>query len=285
MTSTSLPPLPSQIEGIIFTEVLIPLIRPEIDPQELVRLGATVRKKGNTELYKPLTASLRKIQMAKLASMRAKQIELQLDSEFQQAEVVVDPVAHIEHSLNVTDCIVHTKSALDSMAVFLADFFSLNAKGGDIDFKKLSFRQKITDPVLGPHIAGLSKWFEDIQIIRDAWIHRTTFRSFVTVGKSSVGRMPISKDTYDEHKPALPKSLDRCVSTTAFVDEHYSKLVNLFNMIVRRSIELESSTLTEPVPVPSDAERQMSMFPVFVSENTLVSKMKVGSLTAGLFRQ
>ena len=285
MTSTSLPPLPSQIQGIIFTEVLIPLIRPEIDPRDLVRLGAIVRKKGNNELYKPLTASLRKIQMVKLAGLRAKRIESQLESEFEEGMIVQDPVAQIEHSLNVTDCIVHTKSALDSMAVFLTSLLDLDAEGGDRDFKKVQFRKALgKDSVLGSYVAELVEWFENVQNIRDEWIHRSTLRTFVVIGKSSVGRMPISKDVTDGQKPsAVPTSLDKCVSTSEFVDGHYSKLVNLFNTIVKRSIELESSTLSEPVPTPSDAERQMSMFPFFASENMSISKIKVGSSTASLF--
>jgi hypothetical protein len=243
-----------------------------------------VQKKGNGELYKPLTASLRKIQMVKLASLRAKRIEFQLDSEFAEGMIVQDPVAQIEHSLNVTDCIVHTKSALDSMAVFLTSLLGLGAEGGDIDFKKPRFRQTITDVVLGPYIAGLAGWFDRVQTIRDEWIHRSTLRTFVVIGKSSVGRMPISKDVADAQKPsAVPTSLDKCVSTSAFVDGHYSKLVNLFNTIVKRSIELESSTLSEPVPMPSEAETQMSVFPFFVSENMSPLKVKVGSSTAGLF--
>ena len=275
--------LPKQLKGVIFTEVFIPLIRPEIDPRDLIRLGAIVRKKNRVESYIPLTDSLRKIQMVKLAGFRAKQIENQIAREIVPDSILQDPVGQIEHALNVTNFIVHTKSALDSMAVFLTGSLNLRASGGDRDFKKPQFRQAINDVVLGPYITGLAGWFDSLQTIRDEWIHRGFVRNPIVIGKSVVGRLPIPRDvTLGSKAWSLPLSKDNLVSTSEFVDFHYSRLANLFTTIVKRSIELESSDLTEPVPEPAEAESQMSMFQTIVTENMKVTKVRVGTMTASL---
>jgi hypothetical protein len=276
--------MPAKLEGIIFTEVLLPLVRPEIDSVELVGLGAIVKKKNRMSIYRPLTDALRKIQMVKLAGLRAKQVESQIEKEIGEHTLLQEPIGLIEHSLNVTDCMVHTKSALDSMAVFLTDLLDLGLSGGDRDFKKTQFRKAVEkDRVLGPYVQALASWFDNVQTIRDEWIHRSSLRSFLVIGKSAVGRLPVAKDvTLGSRAWSLQLSKENFMLTSEFVDSHYSKLVNLFMTIVRRSRELES-TVTEPVSNQAELEKQMSLFPTVLSESMKVETVRVGSMTGRLF--
>ena len=142
MISMSLPPFPKKLKGVIFTEI-IPQFLPEVNPKKLVELGAIIRKKGRTQMYEPLTDGLRKIQWVKLVGLKAMAIEKEIVGAMEPNTLVMDPLGQTVHALCVTDCLVHTKSALDSMAVFLTSLLNLDAKGGGRDFKKPRFRQLI----------------------------------------------------------------------------------------------------------------------------------------------
>lgn len=274
----SLPPFPKKLKGVIFTEI-IPHFLPEVNPKQLVELGAIVRKKGRTQMYEPLTDSLRKIQWVKLVGLKAIAIEKEIADAMKPNTLVMNPLGQTAHALCVTDCLVHTKSALDSMAVFLTSLLNLDAKGGDRDFKKPRFRRLIgeKDLFLKHKNKKLKPWFKQLQEIRDEWIHRSSIRCRLIHGPSKVGVLPIPKKvtlSYDEQtKLAITKK--NFWSTKDFVEYQYSNLLTLFLAIVDRCIQIERRDLTGPVPVPVNAEKELIMFPTRVTENMTAEKMKV----------
>ena len=274
----SLPPFPKKIKGVIFTEI-IPQFLPEVKPKKLIELGAIVRKKGRTQMYEPLTDSLRKIQWVKLVGLKAIAIEKEIADKMEPNILVMNPLGQTAHALCVTDCLVHTKSALDSMAVFLTSLLNLDAKGGDRDFKKPRFRKQIAekDLMLKHQMRKLRDWFKQLQEIRDEWIHRSSIRCRLIHGRSKVGVLPLPKKvtlSYDE-QIKLPITEKNFWSTKNFVEYQYSNLLTLFLAIVERSIQIEQRDLTEPIPVPADAEKELIMFPTLVTENMIAEKMKV----------
>jgi len=274
----SLPPFPEKIKGVIFTEI-IPQFLPEVNSKKLVELGAIVRKKGRTQMYEPLTDSLRKIQWVKLVGLKAMAIEKEVAGAMEPNTLVMDPLGQTVHALCVTDCLMHTKSALDSMAVFLTSLLNLDAKGGNRDFKKPRFRQLIAekDPMLKHKIKKLKHWFVQLQEIRDEWIHRSSIRCTLIHGQSEVGVLPVPKKVmlsfHEQSK--LPITERNFWSTKDFVEYHYSNLLTLFLAIVERCIQIERRDLTEPIPVPADAEKELIMFPTRPTKNMIVKKMKV----------
>jgi hypothetical protein len=274
----SLPPFPEKIKGVIFTEI-IPQFLPEVNPKNLVELGAIVRKKDRTQMYEPLTDSLRKIQWVKLVGLKAMAIEKEIASVMEPNTLVLNPLGQTAHALCVTDCLVHTKSALDSMAVFLTSLLNIDATGGDRDFKKPRFRQLISekDSMLNHEIKKLEPWFEQLQEVRDEWIHRSSIRCKLIHGPSKVGVLPIPKKVmldYDEQSK-LEITERNFWSTKDFVEYNYSNLLTLFLSIVERCIQIERRDLIEPVSFPADVEKELIMFPTHVTENMTAKKMKV----------
>lgn len=274
----SLPSFPEKIKGVIFTEI-IPQFLPEVNPKKLVELGAIIRKKGRTQMYEPLTDSLRKIQWVKLVGLKAMAIEKEIAGAMGPNILVMDPLGQTAHTLCVTDCLVHTKSALDSMAVFLTSLLNIDAKGGDRDFKKPRFRQLIAekDPMLKHEIKKLEHWFEQLQEIRDEWIHRSSIRCKLIHGPSKVGVLPIPRKVmlgFDEQSK-LAITERNFWSTKDFVEYHYSNLLTLFLAIVERCIQIERRDLIEPISFPADVEKELIMFPTRVTENMTAEKMKV----------
>lgn len=272
-----IPPLPQKIEGVIFTEIAPNLI-PEIDASALVKLGAIVRKKELTKKYEPLTDSLRKIQWVKISGTRAISIEREIAKQREPGAIVFAPSLQIEHTLNITNCVVHAKSALDSMAVFLTELFGLGATAGDRDLKKQKFRTLIAEkePRLGQLIKKSEPWLTQLQDIRDEWIHKSSLRCIIVQGPSDVGILPIPrKFTLGTEVMKLPLTKQNFWSTDEFVSNYYSNLVALFNAVVESSIQIEGESLSEPISMPSDAEKQLALFPTIVTENMRITKIKV----------
>jgi hypothetical protein len=270
--------MPQEIKGIIFTEI-IPQLIPEVSPADLIRLGAIVRKKNRSEAYEPLTDSLRKIQWVKLVSLEAVSIEREIAGQMEPGSTVSYPFGQVKHSLAVTDSMIHTKSALDSMAVFLTDLLRLDARGAGRDFKHTEFRREVSakDPILRVRMKELEPWFKELQGIRDEWIHRSSIRNMLIIGPSDVGVLPIPKRNLDVGLKAfdLPITHGNFWSTSEFLDHHYMNLVTLFRAIVDRCIEIESASLTEPVPVDLDAEKGLVTFLFKTTQDMTVTKAKV----------
>lgn len=269
---------PEKIEGIIFTEI-IPEFLPLFAPKKLVELGAVVRQRSRTRLYEPLTDSLRKIQWVKLVGMKAISIERSILEAMEPHACMLDPLGQTAHALCVTDCLIHTKSALDSMAVFLTDLLELDEKAGDRDFKKNKFRQSLyqKDTFLKYNIKKLEPWFLELQEIRDEWIHRSSIRCSIIHGPTNVGILPIPKKMTghfgDQQKLALTK--ENFWSTEDFANHHYSNLQTLFLVIIERALQIERQALSEPLAIPSEVEKQLTTFPMLVTENMQIEKMKV----------
>jgi hypothetical protein len=273
------PQLPEKMEGSLFFREILPQLVKEYNPFKLAMLGLIVEKKGKNRLYESLRFSLRKIQWVKLVGLKAIQLEVDLSKQVEPKRVVLDPLRQTAHSLCVTDCLIHTKSALDSMAVFLTDLLGLPQKAGDRDFKKLGFRQAVCrkDLFLKHKIKKLEPWFVELQGIRDEWIHIRAIESISVHGKSAVGMLPVPRkiSLEAEKQKKMPINSKSFWSTKDFVEHHYSRLRELFSEIVDRSIQIENLDLIEPVTVPEHFMQQLTFFPTHVTENMTVKEMRV----------
>jgi hypothetical protein len=269
---------PQKLHGIIFTEVVPEFLR-EVNPKKLVELGVIVRTKGRERIYEPLTDSLRKIQWVKLVGLKAISIEKEIASEMEPNALASDPIGQTAYALCVTDVLIHAKSALDSMAVFLSDMLSLNVRGGDRDFKKPMFRQLVAekDPFLKQEMKKLEHWFERLQEIRDEWIHRSSIRCRLIVGPSTVGVLPIPKHVSlsFEEQGKLTISEDNFWSTKDFIEYHYSNLLSLFLAIVDRSLQIERQDLKESPPIPAEIEKELVVFPFQPSTTMTLQGIKM----------
>jgi hypothetical protein len=275
----SLPNFPEKMEGSLFFREIMPQFLPEYSPFKLALLGLIVEKKGKTRIYEALRYSLRKIQWVKLIGLKAIYLEEEISKAVEPNTLVLDPLRQTVHSLCVTDCLIHTKSALDSMAVFLTDLLGLDQKAGDRDFKKLGFRQSVCqkDAYLKYKIKKLEPWFLELQGVRDEWIHIKAIESLSVHGKSDVGMLPIPRNISlsAEEQRKISLNSKNFWSTKDFVEHHYSQLAELFREIVDRSLQIEHLDLTEPVTVPEHFMKYLTMFPTHSTENMTLQKMKV----------
>ena len=281
MTSISAP-MPKQIQGIIFTEV-VPKLTPEIDTADLIRLGSIVRQKNKVKLYGPLPDALRKIQWIKLMAIEAISIDDDITANKQPNKMSSYPYGQMRHALSVTGALFHTKSAVDSLAVFLTDFLRLKAQGGDRDFKKSKFRNELysNDTVLASRLKAFEPWFENLQEVRDEWIHRSSIRCMLVNGPTEVGALPIPRKNLELGLDVFRKPINRdnFYSTKEFLDYHYDNLVKLFTIIVKRCIEIELLSTAEP-KVDIEVERTLAAFPTMTTQSGVFEGVvvKIGPL-------
>jgi hypothetical protein len=179
----------------------------------------------------------------------------------------------------VTDTIIHTKSALDSMAMFLNNFLRLNVGKKRRDFKIDEFRRLVSDRdgVLGELMKELEPWFQELQGIRDEWIHRSCVRNMLVFGQSPVGILPIPKKNLDAGLRGfdMPLTTQNFWSTREFLEHNYYNLVKVFNAIVARCIAVESRSLPTPVTPDAEVEKSLTFFPLKSTQDMTVKKFRV----------
>jgi len=270
-----LPELPQEFPHI-FTEVYFGLV-PEINYGDLCHLSQIVKNVQRQRGYETLADCLRKIQWVKLSALLATSIEKDIAEHMEEDSVSFAPSDQIQHAKSICEFAIHTKSALDSLAVFLTWFLSLNAKKAERDFKHKRFRNQIRgkDLVLGQHIQSMGKWFDDLQEIRDVWIHKTSTMIFVTSEPSEVGVLPIPKKVSEGQRWIDgPVTKDNFWSTEEFVQFHYSTLISLFDLVVKRCIKIELGDIEMPPTRLEDYGPPMSSFPMRSIRPKVIKKMK-----------
>ena len=269
---------PPKIKGAWIWSEVMPQLVPEIDFNNLLKLGTIVKHKGRAEFYQYLRASLRKIQWTKIPGYKAIAIERDIWNQKKPNTLILDPLGITDHSLSITDCLIHTKSALDSMAIFLNELLGLGAKREKRDLKHEKFRSQIIDKdhVIGKVIKKLEPWLIDLQRLRDEWIHRTTVRDSILIGPSNVGVLPLPKKAHVDMKgPITPKNF---WSTSDFVKYHYYQFIYLFNAVVKRSIQIEVKDL-DKIPVPDPDELKLCLFRTRVTEKMTAQKVIMSNIT------
>ena len=261
----------------IFTEVVFQLI-PEVDCNDLVYLSQLLKINKREEIYRPLTDALRKIQWTKLASMEAIAIEKEAVERVEEGVIAFNPVGQAQHAKAVFEFITHTKSALDSLAVFLTELLSIPAAGGQRDFKHKDFREQIIqrDAVIGQRVKSLEQWFADVQDRRDKWIHRTSTRIFIASEPSEIGLLPIPKVVAEDSKlQNVPPTKEYYWSTPEFIRLHFIKLTSFFGTIVTRCIEIELADVETPPPRPPKTQDVLISFPMQAIKDMKVKAIRM----------
>lgn len=275
-TKNNVPPkLPPQGEHF-FTEVSFDVV-PEVNYHDLVFLSKIVIMKGESVRYFALRDALRKYQWAKLAGLEAIDIERKISSHMKPNIIPVSYIGQARHAKAMIECVTHTKAALDSLAVFLTDYFTLPAQGAKRDLKLGSFRELVMqkDITIGNSIKSIESWLNDLVPRRDMWIHWSSPMIPLVVGSSEVGVLPVQKKLVEYQASGSSFDREHYWSTQEFVELHTSTFSQFFCLVVKRCIEIEVSTLST-VPRRSkvvDAAWKASYFPMQVTENMHFNKM------------
>ncbi len=283
MANTAPPPLPQEFPHI-FTGIAFEVI-PEVDYADLCYLSEIVKGKSDEKRYRSLVEALRKIQWAKQAGVQAITLETDIGLDVQEVGedvLLYEPVGQVEHAKAMFDFVAHAKAALDSLAVFLTDYFHLAAHGGDRDFRRSAFREKVreADDAIGGHIASLQPWLapgrqslDSLIAVRDEWLHRLSSSIALILPRSEVGFLPIPRlGMSDAELVKTPVTCQDYWSTSQFVEFHFGRLVELFGLAVRRCVELELATLVE---APAHSEEGGSPISVVSVRTTSPMRLKL----------
>lgn len=265
----------------IFPEVVFE-IAPEVSYSDLVYLSQIVKTRQRTQLYGPLADSLRKIQWAKLAGMEATAIEKEMAEQVDHETLLSDPVGQVQHAKAIFEFVAHGKAALDSIAVFLNDYFNLGLSGGNRDFRKKDFCDRVSSlDVIGEHARHLKPWLIHFIDMRDEWIHRGSPGIALIWPPTEVGLLPIPKRVGSGLEGLLDTPLTRQYywSTQEFVEFHFANLVSLFSTVLERCTQLEAANLSELPPRVSAKEKPLAAVPFYVTEDKTAKKIRLGQRT------
>ncbi|OGO01654.1 MAG: hypothetical protein A2Y90_04555 [Chloroflexi bacterium RBG_13_52_12] len=251
----SVTPSPSEFPHI-FVEIAWQIV-PEVSYGDLVYLSQLAKQAGNEESYELLVDCLRKIQWAKIAGKDAIAIENEIEKQCAPDIIVVDYVGQVRYQKSLFDFIANGKASLDSLAVFLNTFLGLGKKGGERDFRKVSFCQTVCshDDVIGKYIKTLAEWLDkdrrtsdSIVATRDEWLHRgrPVVKSLGT--HTEMGCLPIPKTLTSEFPGTdMPLTNDYYWKTQEFFDFHLQRLFTLFVVVVNRCITIEEKRTPKPI--------------------------------------
>ncbi len=280
------PILPNQFPHI-FVDVAFDLI-PEIDYDELVFLSNIVKTKHREDVYLPFVDALRKIQWAKLSAVDAINVDIVLSKEYEQDTIIQDPVGQIRHAKSILDFVSQSKASLDSIAVFLNDILSMGFNRGQRDFRHNTFKNKLSlvDSIIGSFIKTESKWMdigvqtsESIITVRDEWLHRGSPNICLIWPPTDLGALPIPKLFTIQNPEGINITRDNYYSTQEFCNYHLTKLIKLFTLISKRTIEIESLTLSTPIIRPNRAKNKISAVKVYLTKAINLKEMKIGPFT------
>lgn len=104
------------------------------------------------------------------------------------------PLSHIYVTYHLYNFIYDCKAFLDSVAIMLNDFYQIGAVGGNIDFKKSSFRNTIAERETKLHgiMEKHKKWFVKVVAWRDALIHK--FSTIIAPSYAPSDRWPTDEE-------------------------------------------------------------------------------------------
>lgn len=260
-----------------FTEVAFEFL-PEISYEDLIMLAQLVKLQANAETYSGLRDALRKIQWAKISALEAIGIEKELSEGMRPDSVPFWPVGMARHAKAMMECVMHSKAALDSMAVFLRDYFKLPFPGGRCDVRHQAFRNalKSIDGDIAKILTTLEPWIIDLVNRRDMWIHRSSPAISLQVGPSEVGILPVPKELQPNPPgKALPSKRQDYWSTEEFANLEVGRTASFFTCIVKRCIAWEKGKLAgKTLSLPINAQTgKISFFPMKVTENLQLNKI------------
>jgi len=255
---------------------------PEISYEKLCLLYKLVRD-DDRKKYASLVDCLIKIQWSKFAGLEAITIEESISRQFQDEIIPFDPIGQARHSKAIFDFVAHLKSSLDSMAVFLNLYFSLGYTGGERDFRKPQFQNAVKDiNIIGAKIASLGKWLdkdevssESIIATRDEWTHRNFPEITAMSPPIKIGYLPIPKNLKNFNIDNEHLSSIYFWTTKGFVDFHFEKMSDLFDVVVDSCLKVEKANNLNKKNRKSVNSPKVSLFPMKATKNQEVKKMRV----------
>jgi hypothetical protein len=270
-----------------FTETVLDLVK-DLGLENLLNLSYFADLNATSSKFDLLRDAVRKLQWVDLSYNQAKNIHGTLSGIDSNQCVLVDPGGQLGFSKSLYELIVHGKSSLDSLAQFVAQYFSLPVKQQSADFKWAAFRERfetlaISDGLMGQLEYWLSKDSETIDSIsatRDNWIHR----GFITIPllwpPNELGCFGIARrvDSTDALMSVLPLSEEFYFHVDNFLKMHRDNLFKLVSVVIEEAVRIEAK---DRVSAPVDINlTKYLFFPYVGTVGQLVTHFKFGPFTA-----
>jgi hypothetical protein len=271
-----------------FTGVALNAI-PEIEYSMLVETSQLAKANNQVQAYSDIQFAIQKLQWVKMACLRAKQIDSDLEGIEVDDSLLFDPIGQAEHSRAVFEIVAYGKAVLDSISHFLNGRWKLGMKEQSSDFKWQIFRDEVSkiSPVLQEFLDSNKPWLDkgskysgSLPAARDEWIHRGAPEIPLAWPPTEVGALPVPKSLEASiGYTSIEANSKNFYSTKAFIEVHWGNLVRLTRIVLQEAIKKERTTQPDTKIVNAEGS-QINLFPNLITVKKRFTGMKSGPYTA-----
>lgn len=273
-----------------FTDVSLEVVH-EVPYVLLVEVSQLAQINGSTSTYRSLRHALCKLQWAKLAAIRAIDIDQVLTSQIIDEYILVDTVAQSEHAKSILEIVSYGKAVTDALSHFLNEKWTLRCTKNGCDLKWQTFRDAAgkCDPLLLQFFSTHNNWLDkdsrtadSLPAARDEWLHRGVPRTAMFWPPTELGTLPVLRtlSPLTNDLPPDGTSLD-FMSTRQFATHHLANLMEIFVCVLRAAVEAERRIAPGHIVKIADGP-PISFFLTRITQSRMWSGMRLGPYAAHL---
>lgn len=266
-----------------FTEIDMHLLSTQ-NYISLLKISHFAKENGTSLKLKHLNDALKKYQWFVIALNNARQIEATLRDFDSCGNLLMDPTAQSIFSKSIYEIVIYGKASIDSLAMFISDYFDLNLQHRQCDFKWADFRSKFNQlDICSGLMDELEDWLKkdseetsSISSTRDHWIHREYITTLFLWPPNELGCL------------VVPKSFDAVILKKVTFETHYSaedftqlyshNLSKLLDAVINKVEITEANGKT--ISITEDLSQRVSFFPLVVTVESTWGTIQLGPFSA-----
>lgn len=264
-----------------FTEIDMNLLSTETYIS-LLKISHFAKENGTLSKLKKLNDALKKYQWFFVALNNAREIEKTLRDLYSGSTLLMDPTAQSIFSKSIYETVIYGKASIDSLAMFISDYFELNLKHQSCDFKWADFRSKFNQlDIYSGLMNELETWLTkdseetgSISSTRDHWIHREYITTLFLWPPNELGCLVIPK-SFDTNTAMT----DKITSETHYSAEDFTQLYSdnlskLLNAVIG-NVEITEAK-GKVMSITEDLLQRTSFFPLVVTIESKWTNIQLG---------
>jgi len=248
----------------------------------LLKISHFAKENGTSLKLKKLNDSLRKYQWFVYALNNARQIEETLRGFDSRGNLLMDPTAQSGFSKSIYEIVIYGKACIDSLAMFVSDYFDLNLQYRKCDFKWAGFRSKFNQlDICSGLMDELEDWLKkdsqetgSISSTRDHWIHREYITTLFLWPPNELGCLIVPK-SFDTNTVILEKvTSETHYSAEDFTQLYSHNLSKLLDAVIDNVEMTEANGKT--ISITEDLSRRISFFPLLITRQVTLTNIQLG---------
>ena len=273
-----------------FTEIDMQLLSKKTYTS-LLKTSHFAKENGTSLKLKHLNDALKKYQWFVIALNSARQIEETLRGFDSRGNLLMDPTAQSIFSKSIYEIVIYGKACIDSLAIFISDYFDLNLQHRQCDFKWADFRSKFNQlDICSGLMDELGDWLKkdseetgSISSTRDHWIHREYVTTLFLWPPNELGCLVVPK-SFDTNTVILEKiTSETHYSAENFTQLYSHNLSKLLDAVIDKVEITEANGKT--MSIAEDLSQRISFFPLVITIESTWTTIQLGPFSTQLKKE